>query len=140
MGSNEQKYQTLGMPYGTAAHKLRKKIIYALISGTLLAVPYCYKCAGRIHSEEDMTIEHIKPWEGRENGATLFWDIENIAFSHRWCNRPHVAVLNPKPMVHGSHNTYDRKGCRCDECVQAKKNHNLERYQDDNCRSSTKAV
>jgi len=90
MNSNQRKAETLGIPHGTAQNKLRKKIIFALISEQLAAGNVCFVCKETIQSDDDMTIEHIKPWEGRENGKDLFWDLDNIAFSHKWCNRPHT--------------------------------------------------
>ena len=162
--SNQRKAETLGMPGGTANNRLRKRIIYNLLEiieeygkkfgpiamsdddfngaweypGKTRSL-FCYRCGWKIDSNEDMTIEHIKPWEGREDGEKLFWDLSNIAFSHRWCNRPHVAVLEPKPLNHGWYG-YNKKGCRCDICKEASQQHNLGRYQEGNCRSSTKEV
>lgn len=119
--SNERKFETLGMPYGTANNKLRKRIIYNLLQ-TIEAYRekfgpisegsdengkweyparrlgiYCSRCGTEITSDDDMTIEHIKPWEGRENGRDLFWDYQNnIGFSHKWCNVAHVHPGSPR--------------------------------------------
>lgn len=82
--SNDKKNATLGMPHGTAANRLRKNILYSLL------VKYnediCFKCGKRILRVEDLSIEHKQPWEGIS--AELFWDLNNIAFSHIRCNRP----------------------------------------------------
>jgi hypothetical protein len=134
MNSNKRKAETLGMAHGTANSLLRRNIIYHL-----LETPVCYRCKEIIERPEDFSIDHIEPWEGRENGKELYWDLENIAFSHKWCNRPHLAVLEPKPLNHGWYG-YNKKGCRCDVCKEASQKHNLERYEEGNCRSSTKAV
>jgi hypothetical protein len=47
----------------------------------------CFKCGNRIEIVDDLSIEHKVPWEGTD--VKLFWDIDNIAFSHLACNRPH---------------------------------------------------
>lgn len=82
--SNEKKSATLGMPHGTASNRLRKNILFHLLQKLNEAV--CFKCQQAIVSVEDLSIEHKKPWEGIS--AELFWDIENIAFSHLHCNKP----------------------------------------------------
>lgn len=44
----------------------------------------CFKCKLKIEKIEQFTIEHKKPWVNTE--PKLFWDLENIAFSHSRCN------------------------------------------------------
>jgi hypothetical protein len=85
MGSNVKKSATLGLPHGTAVHRLRKSILFHLLKK--LGENVCFKCSGIIDKIEELSIEHKKPWEGVS--AELFWDLDNIAFSHLYCNRPH---------------------------------------------------
>jgi hypothetical protein len=47
----------------------------------------CHSCSKEIELVDELSIEHKKPWEGIS--AELFWDLENIAFSHIRCNTPH---------------------------------------------------
>lgn len=75
----------LGMPQGTANHKLRKSILFEYVRRA--GDNICYKCGIDIDSVSDLSIEHKEPWEGRD--AVLFWSLDNIAFSHVQCNRPH---------------------------------------------------
>jgi len=82
--SNIKKAATLGMPHGTATHRLRKNVLFHLLKKH--GENYCFKCSEQIEVTEDLSIEHKKPWEGIS--ADLFWDLENIAFSHLRCNRP----------------------------------------------------
>ena len=84
--SNTKKDITLGMPHGTANGRLRKNIIFHLL--TKHGENVCVRCKRAIEKVEDLSIEHIKPWEGIS--ADLFWDLDNIAFSHLRCNVPHV--------------------------------------------------
>ncbi len=87
MGHNSslRKSQTLGMPHGTASGKLRKKILFHLLQKHDENI--CFKCNEKIAVVDELSIEHKKPWEGIS--SELFWDLENIAFSHMRCNRPH---------------------------------------------------
>lgn len=91
--SNEKKNQTLGMNHGTATHRLRKMILFSLL--IRLKENNCFKCGKVIDAIEELSIEHKLPWEGRD--AKLFWDLDNIAFSHLKCNRPHVNSGGPAP-------------------------------------------
>lgn len=72
----------LGMSAGTANHRLRVQIMFMLV--VKAGLDECHVCGERIESAGLLSIEHKKPWEGRD--ATLFWDLDNIAFSHRRCN------------------------------------------------------
>lgn len=78
--------QQLGMSHGAAATRLRKLVLFRQLEKHQENV--CVKCSGRILTADDLSLEHIKPWEGRD--ASLFWDLENVAFSHVVCNLPHV--------------------------------------------------
>ena len=91
MSSNEKKAATLGIPHGTAVSKLRKNIMFFLLCR--LNENVCYRCKKAIQTVDEISIEHIKPWEGIS--ADLFWDLQNIAFSHIACNRPH-RIPGPK--------------------------------------------
>ncbi len=82
------------MPHGTAMHRLRKRVMFSLAQE--LHLDQCIVCKRMIEDADDLSIEHIQPWEGRD--TSLFWDITNIAFSHRWCNQPHTRP--GKPPVH----------------------------------------
>jgi len=85
MSSNEKKNATLGMSHGTASNRLRKNIMFSLLYR--LGENVCYRCRATISSVEELSVEHIEPWEGIS--AALFWDLNNISFSHMRCNRPH---------------------------------------------------
>ena len=82
--SNRRKAATLGMPHGTANNRLRKILLFDCLKR--LKENYCFKCKEPIVIVDDLSIEHKKPWEGIS--AELYWDLENIAFSHLSCNRP----------------------------------------------------
>lgn len=72
----------MGMPHGTASHKLRKMILFSLVQR--IGEDVCYRCGRKIENLEQFSIEHKKKWLGID--AKLFWDLDNIAFSHLSCN------------------------------------------------------
>ena len=85
MSRSERIVKQLGMSQGAAANKLRKKILFSFVKK--LKEDICFKCGKEIESVEELSIEHKQPWENRS--ADLFWDLDNIAFSHMRCNRQH---------------------------------------------------
>lgn len=80
--SNQRKSEVLGMPFGTACYKLRRMVMFSLLQRHEENVRY--KCGKAILSAEDLTLEHKETW--LDGGAALFWDLGNIAFSHKQCN------------------------------------------------------
>lgn len=117
--SCKRKKEQLGMPWGTACGRLRKKLLFHLLSKCNMNI--CIRCNTSL-LEEDFTIEHIQPWLGRDNN--LFWDMNNIAFSHKKCNKPHFPSGGKKLKEiekHGRSVGY-ANGCRCDECRIWKRN------------------
>jgi hypothetical protein len=83
--SAARKSAFLGMPHGTASSRLRKMILFHLLQRHGENV--CFRCSKEIETADDLTIEHKLPWEGIS--VDLFWSLDNIAFSHRYCNLPH---------------------------------------------------
>lgn len=79
---NKKKAHQLGMPFGTANGRLRKTILFHLLCK--LGDNQCHRCGEIIETEETLSIEHKEPW--LDIDPALFWDIENIAFSHLTCN------------------------------------------------------
>ena len=115
MNSNERKSKQLGIPFGTATNKLKKKILFSLIKQLKLDI--CFHCNLPILTENELSIEHKIPWEGKD--IALFWDLDNIAFSHLICNITEGGkTLKGHRVGHGS-SMYDRWKCRCDVCKLA---------------------
>jgi hypothetical protein len=112
---NVKKAETLGMPHGTATNRLRKQLLFKYVC--LAGDNICYKCKNIIELIDDLSIEHIKPWEGRS--AELFWDLSNIAFSHISCNRPHVNGAVRRRI------SLDGDVFRCCSCKQTKERSNF---------------
>ena len=74
--------QQLGMSLGTASGRLRKMLLFRQLKKHNENV--CSRCNQPIDTIDELSMEHIKPWEGRS--SDLFWDLDNVAFSHRRCN------------------------------------------------------
>ena len=92
-----ERERQLGMPYGTARNKLNKHIMFSLVS--ILDLNVCFQCGKLIEDEENFSVEHKTPWLHTENPAEMFFDLDNIAFSHTSCNysaaRVNVSVKRP---------------------------------------------
>ena len=70
------------MSYGTASNRLRKSIMLMLIKK--LDENWCYRCGAEIETERELSVDHKKSWFNVD--VELFWDLNNIAFSHLSCN------------------------------------------------------
>ena len=82
--NNRIKSEQLKMPYGTASQRLRKNIMFDLVKKCGLDI--CYQCGKKIENIDDLSIEHKTPWLHSDDPEGLFYDMNNIAFSHLKCN------------------------------------------------------
>ncbi len=93
--SNTNKTEQLGMSFGKANQRLRKMIMFMLAQKC--SMDSCFRCGEKIEDIGHLSIEHKLPWEGRD--VSLFWDLDNIAFSHLRCNRPYLNRSNEQRRV-----------------------------------------
>lgn len=113
MTRNIKIKEQLGISSGAANYKLHKDIIWYLIEDK-----NCYRCKLPM-TRETFSIEHKINWLNSENPKDLFFDLNNITFSHLKCN---MAPENKTPLKLdgcGHVRTYWR-GCRCEDCTNAK--------------------
>ena len=82
--SNQKKTIRLGMSHGTASNRLRKRILFSLVQETNR--DNCYRCRKKILDVNNFSIDHKIPWLNSENPKELFFDLNNITFSHLDCN------------------------------------------------------
>ena len=128
MGNNKKKSEQLKMAHGTAAGKLRKMIMWRFI--VLTGSNRCFQCKKYITDIDDLSIEHKVPWLDSEDPVGLYFDMDNIAFSHRSCN--YGAARNVKSRApipeHGTYARYQSKTapCKCSSCLEAKRLHSRE--------------
>jgi hypothetical protein len=83
------------MPIGTASARLKKQVMLHLLQR--LGEDLCLRCGQRIERAEDLSLDHRNPWLHVDPG--LFWDLNNIAFSHKWCNttdRNAKTIISPE--------------------------------------------
>lgn len=86
----DKRQQQLGMNHSTAQQRLVKDTLFRLA----VASGYkCHQCDGEL-VRETFSVEHKTPWLNASNAKELFFDQNNIAFSHHHCNvmaarRPH---------------------------------------------------
>ena len=94
MSDLKKKYaEQLGMDVGTAQNRLVKDVLFKLASDAGLNI--CHQCGGSI-TQPEFSIEHKEPWRNSENAYDLFFDLENIGFSHRACNYSAARKIAPK--------------------------------------------
>lgn len=84
MKKNKEADEQLGMSVGNAYHRLRCLLLFEYIKKA--GDNICFVCGKKIESYDEFSIEHKTPW--LHNSKDLFWDRDNIAFSHRKCNGP----------------------------------------------------
>jgi len=112
--NNKKKADQLGMPIGTASGRLRKLLVFHM--SVKLGENVCYRCGEKICGADDLSIDHIVDWLDSTDPSGLFFDVENLAFSHLVCN---ISSGRRKKSDHGSLWKYKKHGCRCDLCREA---------------------
>jgi HNH endonuclease len=80
--NKKKSKEQLGMPYSTAYLRLQKRILFFLAKECDRL--NCFRCGKEIETIEDFSIDHKEPW--LDKSPELFFDVNNIAFSHLICN------------------------------------------------------
>ena len=119
MNKDKRKGQVLGSAsFSTANYRMQRQLLFHLLKKHGENV--CFRCGGRIETYTDMTIDHKKPWL---EDSSLFWDMENIAFSHSACNSIAHQYVPWKHGYSGYAGGTSRKGCRCAICRKGNAEH-----------------
>lgn len=89
--SNAKKKLQLGIDPGTAAARLIRDLLWGFVQKTGVT---CHRCGYHL-TRETFSIDHKTPWLDSENPRGLFFDTENISYSHLACNvadgrKPHA--------------------------------------------------
>jgi len=82
--SRQKDNDELGMNVGTASNALRKQMMFLMAKQ--LNRDICFQCGRKIESVKEFTIDHKIPWRRSDDPKQLFFDLDNIAFSHGTCN------------------------------------------------------
>lgn len=101
----DEKRKQLGMPLGTAQGRLRKLILFDLVQR--LGLDICCRCGKKIISADELSIDHKEPW--LHVSVTLFWDLNNIGFSHHACNSNAHRCFHQKYFTRDERATAKRK-------------------------------
>lgn len=72
----------LGMDWAKARYKLSKMLLFKMAHEA--GYGDCFQCGRLIDDIDTFSVDHKQPW--RDVDAALFWDLNNIAFSHLSCN------------------------------------------------------
>jgi len=79
---SKKKSEQLGMNPSTASHRLVKDVLFKLL---IEAGHTCFQCGEEL-TRDTFSIEHMEPWLDSEDPLGLYFNLENIAFSHKSCN------------------------------------------------------
>lgn len=87
MNTNTEVFRDLelGMNYGAAQGRLYRLVLFTVVQKAGLDT--CYRCGKKIKTARELSIDHKEPWY--KSDPALFWDMNNIAFSHLSCNCSH---------------------------------------------------
>lgn len=80
----EKHKNQLGINYSTARNRLNRLIFFNLV--VELKKNICFRCKELILDSKDLTVDHKINWLHSENSKDLFFDMDNVAFSHARCN------------------------------------------------------
>ncbi len=83
----------LGLSHATASNRLKKSLLFNFAQK--LDMDTCFQCGEKIENIDEFSIEHKIPWRHSKNSVNLFFNLDNIAFSHLKCNTS-ASRGNPK--------------------------------------------
>ena len=94
--TSQRRAEQLEMDYGTASARLKKALMLHLLQR--LGESNCFRCMQTITNPEELSIDHKESWLDVSPG--LFWDLNNVAFSHLRCNTTdrHAPAANRKAL------------------------------------------
>ena len=111
------------MSDGKAHNILRKLIMFSLVQE--LGKDICFRCGKKIETIDEFSIDHKVAWLNSENPVSLYFDLENISFSHCSCNIAAKRVVPRKPI-------YTKEELRQKKSVYEKKRRSTEEYKEKN--------
>lgn len=80
----DKRQKQLGMNYGTATYRLLRDLLFYKVKDQK-----CYRCGCEM-SREDFSLDHKINWLDSEDPKGIFFDINNISYSHKGCNSRHT--------------------------------------------------
>lgn len=89
----KQDSEELGMSGGKARALLLSSLL--LHFARLAHRDSCFRCGKKIKKPLDLSMDHKKSWRGID--VALYWDLNNVALSHKLCNRVDRPGRHPLP-------------------------------------------
>lgn len=77
-----RKAQQLGMNPSTASGRLIKDLLFKFVTDSGHT---CFRC-GEPMTRDTFSIDHKTPWLHTNDPLATYFDLDNIAFSHKMCN------------------------------------------------------
>ena len=88
----DKRKKQLKENFSTACGRLRRNIMFKLVN----AAGYkCFRC-GKKMTLETFSVDHKIPWLDSDNPRETFFNLKNIAYSHRSCNSSVARRTNKK--------------------------------------------
>lgn len=104
-----KKRVLLGMPIGTATNRLKKELMFVLAQRCGMDI--CFRCECKIETSFDLSVDHMDPWQSAAEPTARFFDVGNIAFSHKRCNSG-AAAHPPRKHLTNESRAAAKKDCR----------------------------
>ena len=82
--ASARKTAQLGFNVSTATARLRKMLMFDMAQK--LEQDYCFRCGEQITKIHEFSVDHKIEWLDSKDPIKLFFDLDNIAFSHLSCN------------------------------------------------------
>jgi hypothetical protein len=89
----DKQHKALGMNPSTARHRLRMDLLFKM--ATQLGHT-CYRC-GEPLTRDTFSLDHKVSWVNHKEPLQMFFDTDNVAFSHQSCNYSDGGKNNIRP-------------------------------------------
>jgi len=113
-----KRKELLGMSFGTARARLERALLYEM--AIKLGMDSCFRCSKKIESVAEFSIEHKIGWQLSSDPVQTYFDMANIAFSHRTCNSN---AAQKRILPHG---VAKSRNCKCAPCLEARNKYNAD--------------
>lgn len=85
MRNSEKFKEQIGLSVSTARNRLIKLLVSKMLDER---GEVCFRCGKPLNG--DWTIDHVENWLDSDDPVALFFDVENVAYSHHACNSRHT--------------------------------------------------
>lgn len=110
---NNRLKDILGETISNATYKLRKILLFEFAKR--LDLHHCFRCGEPIDNIDEFTVDHVLSWRLHKS-RELFYDIDNIKFSHFKCNCANYTKSKTRPNARKNKIKNEEKFC--DLCMR----------------------